>query len=228
MNVILLGAANPETVRVIRAMERVHPRFKVVGFLDNDPEKREGDFFGFPVFGGFECLDEVKAHFDDLFFVNLITGSTKARYETSRFLAHNGCRFTNMIHPTVDLTMTTIGVGNYIQEAVIVQAGVHIGNNSSIHIGTLVGHESVIGDSVFIAHGCSISGSVEVGDGVLMGTHATVIPRLKIGKWATVGAGAVVVRDVPDFAVVVGNPARVVRHAEPSYADGDVFKDAAR
>jgi sugar O-acyltransferase (sialic acid O-acetyltransferase NeuD family) len=228
MNVILLGAANPETIRVIRAVERTQPNFHVVGFLDNDPTKWGASFFGFPVFGGFECLGEVKSRFTDLCFVNLITGSTKARLETSRRLAQEGCAFTNLIHPTVDLTMTSIGIGNYLQEGVIVQAGVRIGDNSSIHIGTLVGHESVIGNSTFIAHGCSISGCVEVGDGVFMGTHATVIPRLKIGKWATIGAGAVVVRDVPEHAVVVGNPARVVRYSEPDLEDGSLFREAGR
>ena len=226
MNVILLGAANPETIRVIRALERVHPGFVVVGFVDNDPAKAGTEFHGFPVFGGFERLDELNRRFADLHFVNLITGSTTTRYETSLYLAQHGCRFTNLIHPSVDLTMTAIGVGNYIQEAVIVQAGVKIGNNSSIHIGTLVGHESTIGDSVFIAHGCSISGSVQIGDGTFMGTHATIIPRMKVGRWATIGAGAVVVRDVPDYAVVVGNPARIIKTVPAEHADGNIFRGA--
>lgn len=228
MNVILLGAANPETIRVIRAMERVHPGFAVAGFLDNDPAKAGSSFFGYPVFGGFNRLDEILSQHEDPLFVNLITGSTKTRYETSLYLAQHGCRFTNLVHPTVDLTMTTLGVGNYIQEAVILQAGVGIGNNSSIHIGTLVGHESTIGDSVFIAHGCSISGSVQIGDGVFMGTHATVTPRLRIGRWATVGAGAVVVKDVPEYSTVVGNPARVIKTVEPVYPDGDIFGGCVR
>jgi len=173
------------------------------------------------VFGGFDVLDEIVA--DDVYFVNLITGSTRVRYETSLYMAKKGCRFTNFIHPNVDLTMTALGVGNYLQESVIIQAAVRIGNNSSIHIGTMVGHETTIGDSVFIAHACSISGSVQVGDGVTMGTNATILPRLTIGKWATIGAGAVVIRDVPDYATVVGNPAKVIKIADAVHSDGDIF-----
>ena len=228
MNVLLLGAANPETIRVIRAVERVQSGFHVVGFVDNDPAKAGTDFHGYPVFGGFELLDALKARFEDPCFVNMITGSTRTRYETSLYLARRGCRFTNLIHPTVDLTMTTMGVGNYIQEAVIVQAGVRIGSNSSIHIGSLLGHESTVGNSVFIAHGCSVSGSVQIGDGVFMGTHATVLPRLTIGRWATIGAAAVVTRNVPEYAVVVGNPARVIKTAVPIHRDGDIFSGGAR
>lgn len=222
MKLVLLGAANPETGRMIRALERTEPNFEVAGFIDNDPAKKGTRFLGYPVFGGFEVLDQLPLK--ELCFVNLITGSTRTRYETSLEMARRGCRFGNFIHPSVDLCMVRMGLGNYVQEGVILQADVSLGDNSSIHIGTLVGHETRIGHSVFIAHGCSISGSVDIGDGTFMGTHATVLPRLRIGKWATIGAGAVVTKDVPDHATVVGSPARVIKSSEPRYQDGAIFK----
>lgn len=224
MKVVFLGAANPETGRMIRALERAQPNFQAYGFIDNAPEKKGTNFLGLPVFGGFEMLDTLIA--DEVQFVNLITGSTTARYETSLQMARKGCRFTNFVHPGIDLTMTEIGVGNYLQESVVIQADVRIAHNSSIHIGTMVGHESTIGNSVFIAHACSISGSVRIEDGVFIGTNATIVPRLRIGKWATVGAGAVVVTDVPDYAVVVGNPAKVIKMNERLYEDGNIFAES--
>lgn len=221
MKLVLLGAANPETGRMIRALERTEPNFEFAGFIDNDPAKKDTQFLGYPVFGGFDVLDQLPLK--ELCFVNLITGSTCTRYETSLEMVRRGCRFGNFIHPSVDLCMVRMGLGNYVQEGVILQAGVNLGDNSSIHIGTLVGHETRIGHSVFIAHGCSISGSVCIGDGTFMGTHATVLPRLRIGKWATVGAGAVVTKDVPDYATVVGSPARIIKSGEPRYLDGAIF-----
>jgi|WetSurMetagenome_2_1015567.scaffolds.fasta_scaffold141658_2 sugar O-acyltransferase (sialic acid O-acetyltransferase NeuD family) len=221
MKVILLGAANPETGRMIAAIRKVDPEFTVLGFLDNDFRKKGIDFLGFPVLGGFEILENLVR--DDVYFVNLITGSTRVRYETSYHMAQAGCKFTNFIHPSVDLTPATMGVGNYLQEGVLLQAEVTIGNNSSIHMGALIAHEVTIGDSVFVAHGCCISGCVRIGDGAFVGSNATILPRLQIGKWATVGAGAVVTKDVDDNSTVVGNPSRVVNVERGLYPDGNIF-----
>ncbi len=220
MDVVLLGAANPETIRQIHAAKACCATYNVIGFIDNDPTKKGKDFFGYPIFGGMEVVaDLIK---DGVFFVNLITGNTRTRYETSLCLANLGCMFTNLIHPSVNLSMVNIGVGNYIQDNVIIQADVEIGDNSSIHIGALVAHECRIGNSVFVAHASSLSGLVHVGDGTFIGTNATIVPRVKIGKWATVGAGAVVFKDVPDYATVVGNPARVVKVSDARYENGAI------
>ena len=51
MKVILLGAANPETGRMIAAIQKLEAEFTVLGFLDNDPQKKGVDFLGFPVLG---------------------------------------------------------------------------------------------------------------------------------------------------------------------------------
>ncbi len=158
-----------------------------------------------------------------MYIVNTITRTAAIRYETTREVVRRGFPLANLIYPTVDLRMARIGVGNYIQEAVQIQAEVSIGDNTSIHMGTLIGHETKIGNSTFIAHAVSISGLVEIGDGVTAGTNSTIIQRIKIGKWATIGAGAVVIRDVPDYAVVVGNPAGIIKYNDEIYADGGVF-----
>lgn len=221
MRLVLIGAANPETIRMIQAVTRARPDTSVLGFLDNDPSKRATTFHGYTVFGGTECVPELVA--DDVRFVNLITGDLKARYRVTRDVIARGGTLGNFIHPSVDLSMTRFGVGNYVQDRVVVQAGVDVGDNGSIHMGALVGHETTIGHTVFIAHAVSISGLCRIGDGTFIGTNATILPRLTIGKWSTIGAGAVVVRDVPDYSVVVGNPARIIRTDSPELEDAAVF-----
>lgn len=221
MKIVFFGAANPETARMIAAIQRVQPDFQALGFLDNDPAKWQTTFLGLPVFGGYDCVASLAA--DGARFVNLITGSTLARCQVTREIVARGATLTNFIHPSIDLTLTRLGTGNYLQEAVVVQADVEIGDNCSIHMGALIGHESRIGHSVFIAHAVSVSGSVHIGDGTFVGTNATILPRVRIGKWVTIGAGSVVTKDVPDYAVLVGNPGRIIRTAPAVLEDGAVF-----
>jgi sugar O-acyltransferase (sialic acid O-acetyltransferase NeuD family) len=119
--------------------------------------------------------------------------------------------FMNAIHPSVILSsFATMGVGNMILHGVIVQASTRIGNHVIVNTGARVDHDNVIGDFVHIAPGAVLCGTVEVGEGTLIGAGATVLPGKKIGSWAVIGAGAVVVRDVPDRAIVAGNPGRVI------------------
>lgn len=213
MKFFLLGAANPETIRMIRAIRSRDPNFIVGGMLDNDISKQGAGFFGIPVVGGLEKVGELAS--ESTRFVNLITGSTRERHETTSRILASGGALGNFIHPSIDLHMVRIGVGHYIQEGVVIQADVSLGDNTSIHTSAIVAHESTVGKSVFIAHAVSISGCCSIGDGTFIGTNASILPRVKIGRWVTVGAGAVVTKDIPDYAVVVGNPARVLR-IEPS------------
>ena len=209
MKIYFLGAANPETIRMIRAVQRSTPNARFAGFLDNDPAKKGGDFHGYPIHGGIELVCKLASA--DVGFVNLITGSTVTRHETTRQILESGGRLANFIHPSIDLTMAELGTGLYLQEAVQLQAEVEIGDNTSIHMGAVVGHETKIGQSVFIAHAVSVSGCCKIGDGTFVGTNATILPRITIGKWATIGAGCVVTKGVPDGAVMVGNPGKIIR-----------------
>jgi acetyltransferase EpsM len=53
---------------------------------------------------------------------------------------------------------------------------------------------------------------VEVGEGTMIGIGAVIIQGIKIGKWTIIGAGAVVVNDIPDYAMVVGVPGKIIKY----------------
>ncbi|KFC19997.1 hypothetical protein IO90_12330 [Chryseobacterium sp. FH1] len=118
----------------------------------------------------------------------------------------------NLIHPSAIISKNIIiGFANVMMAGSIINSSTKIGNHCIINTGATIDHDCVIEDFVHISPSVALAGNVKVQEGAQVGIGACVKQNINIGKWAIVGAGAVVVNDVPDFTVVIGNPARVVK-----------------
>jgi len=107
-------------------------------------------------------------------------------------------------------TGSSLGAGSLVAPFAVVLPSTHIGRHVAIRQGVSVGHDVGIGDWCMIAANAAIGGRVRIGEGTYIGMGATVREDISIGNWSVVGMGAVVLSDVPDFAIVAGNPARIV------------------
>jgi len=212
VKIVLLGASNPHVERLLARVVAADPSVSILGFIDDDPAKWGTSFAGYPVLGGFEALETLDL--PGVSFVNLISSDCTVRYATSQRLINNGYTFTSLIDPSVDMNGVVAGTGLYIQEGVHIQQSAVIEDNASIHMAALIAHQARVGHSCFIAHAVSVSGCVDIGDRVFVGTNATILPHRTIGKCSVIGAGSVVTKDVPEYTVVAGNPARVIREVE--------------
>jgi sugar O-acyltransferase (sialic acid O-acetyltransferase NeuD family) len=114
----------------------------------------------------------------------------------------------------VDAT-AKVGGGCQVLPGAVVSADAVLGEVCIVNHKASVDHECQVGSGVHLRPGATLCGLVSVGDAAMVGTNVTVVPRMKSGRWATIGAGAVVTKDVPDCALVVGNPARVIRIESP-------------
>ncbi len=128
-----------------------------------------------------------------------------------------------------------IGVGCNLGKGVYVDFDVHIGDNCKIQNRASIYHGTTLADGVFVgphviftndklprainADGSVKSnddwvvGPISVGQGASLGAGSIILPGVNVGAFALVGSGSVVTKHVPDYAIVVGNPARVVGFA---------------
>lgn len=142
-------------------------------------------------------------------------------------------RNVRIFHPDlVNLYGCEIGDETRIGSFVEIQKGASIGARCKISSHTFICEGVTIEDGVFVGHGVMFTNDrlpratnadgqlqtesdwplerTHVCAGASIGSNATIVPGVRIGKGALVGAGAVVTRDVDDYAIVAGVPARVI------------------
>lgn len=105
-----------------------------------------------------------------------------------------------------------IGNGTVVMPNTVINSSTSIGKHCIINSGAIVEHDNIIEDFVHISPGATVTGNIQIGEGTQIGAGASIIPGIKIGHWATIGAGAVVINNIPDYAVAVGNPAKIIKY----------------
>lgn len=129
-----------------------------------------------------------------------------------------------------------IGEGAVIMMGAVINIGASVGKGTMIDMGAVLGGRATVGDHCHIGAGAVLAGVVEpasatpviVEDGVLVGANAVVIEGVHIGRNAVVAAGAIVLEDVPENAVVAGNPAKVIKMKDAKTEGKTALVDALR
>ena len=102
-----------------------------------------------------------------------------------------------------------IGPASIVSALATIGPEFSIGAHCFIRSGVTAGHDNILGDFVFIGANATLCGGCCIGRGAHVAPGATVREFVTVGRFAVVGLGAVVTKDVPDYSVVAGNPARV-------------------
>ncbi len=150
----------------------------------------------------------------DLMIISIGVNATRKKV-AERFAGN--VEFGRAIHSTAHLSKrATVGEGTVVMANATVNADTRIGRHCIINTSASIDHDCVLGDYVHISPNATLSGDVKVGEGTHIGSGASTIQGVSIGKWCHIGAGAVIIRDIPDYATAVGNPARVIKTKQPA------------
>lgn len=181
----------------------------VAGFLDDDSALGGTSLLGVPVLGGTDRIEQLRGQ--GVTHLAFAFGDNRAREALIARAAAAGLTPANAIHPTAVIAEDVrLGAGIWMAAGAIVNPGSQIGDGVVINTGATVDHDCVLETCCNISPGCRLSGRTHIGRYAFLGTGAVTIPDVVVGDGATVGAGAVVIREVPPGTTVVGVPARAL------------------
>jgi len=210
--VIIMGGGGGGQVAasVIEDINRVEPVWEVAGFL-NDGQEIGSKMGPYDVIGRTEeAADYVqKGYFLHYALHNAKFSRQRIRHFKEMNLPEEA--FPTFVHPTAH-TSTNLGIGPGAMLAAyaILSFGVKLGSYTHLYANAFIGHDTTVGDFVSISNNSAVGSMITIGDGSHLGTNCSIRERVQIGASAIVGIGAVVLKDVGEGEIAVGNPAKII------------------
>ena len=201
------GGLGREVMQMVMLTLAKGDEYEALGYVD-DGVVPGTILNGFPVLGSGDYLEKFDG---DVALVFGIADSDIKDGLYSTFKDKLNIKFPNVIHPSASVSeCTSLGSGIVIAHGCFISVDTVIGDCVFMNNSTLVGHDTQIGDFTSIMSLVAISGNVTIGARCLIGVQSAIRQGFSVGDAATVGMGSVVLRNVPDGATVLGNPARRV------------------
>lgn len=191
--------------------------YVVMGFLNDIlPVGTEiGKYNTFKVIGRTDDIEKFLQQEDIYFFIAYVgMQNEKEVYNKISDLKIPMNRFATLIHPTAIIPKGFCSIGSGVLLAPLTQLSpdTTVSDNCILLPNSFLGHDSKMERFSHLATNSVVGANVNIGKAVHVGSNATIIEKIKIGDFSLIGAGSVVLKDIPENCIVVGNPARVLRH----------------
>ncbi|OPZ81349.1 MAG: putative acetyltransferase EpsM [bacterium ADurb.Bin429] len=205
------GATAVDILDIVAAINDRAPVYECLGMLDDNPARHGASNHGVPILGPLALA----ADYSDALLVSAL-GSPGNFWKRAGILAALDFprdRYATLVHPASTVSrFAALGSGVVAYPNCSIMADAALGDHVIVLSQCAINHECVIGDCAILATGVSLAGRVRVGADCYLGTGCNVIQDAIIGDRCLIGMGSTVLRDVPENSVMVGSPARFLRH----------------
>jgi acetyltransferase EpsM len=214
--IILGGIGNGSVIAnaIMDANKRGDKEWEFAGYL-NDRVAAGGNIETYPVLGKLsDCMKFVSEGF---FFINTIYRIDGQRQRIDLFENLNipDDRLATFVHPLTYVAPNVhLGPGTVVMPNVSISSATSFAKGCLIMVGATIAHDTKVGKYCHFAAQCCVGSYLKISDGVHIGLNATIRENLFIGKNAALGMGSVLTKDIGDYEIWVGNPAKFLRKAE--------------
>lgn len=216
-NLVILGGSGIGMIAASIANELGY--YNVLGFLNDfiPVGTQIGKYTTIPVIGSTNDLKKYIKDENTLFFIAYV-GMQNERKVFEKIEAFNvpSSRFATLIHPSAIIPKGFCKIGNGVMMAPLSQLSpdTTIEDNCILLANSFVGHDSTLKKFAHIATNAVVGANVLVGRACHIGSNATIREKITLGDFSLVGSGAMVLNDVLENSIVIGNPAKLLRTKE--------------
>lgn len=190
--------------------------FEVMGFLNDVVPTGTliGKYRKIPVIGTTEDYSKYLEKENYYFFLGYVgLGNEKHTFEKVSNLSIPNDKWATLIHPSAIIPRGFCYIGKGVLFAPLVQLSpdTTISDNCILLANSFIGHDSFLDKFAHVATNGVVGANVHIGKAVHVGSNATIREKINVGSFSLIGSGAVVLNDVLENSIVVGNPARVLK-----------------
>jgi sugar O-acyltransferase (sialic acid O-acetyltransferase NeuD family) len=192
----------------LEALDCLGSEYRPIGFVDDSPDKLNSEQFGLTVFAR-EALDRYPEA-----AVLAVPGSPTS-FRDRRLVVESlrlpSSRLARVVHPLARISpLAEVGVNVLVMAGVVITSNAVIGDHVCLLPNTVIHHDAKVGAWTLIGSNVTIAGQATIGSNCYVGSGASVMNGVSVRDGALVGLGSTVIRNVPEAATVVGNPARLL------------------